>query len=353
VVAGRTTLPILSHVLLEAADGKLSLTAYDMELGAKSAIAVEVGEAGALTVPARLMSDIVAALPDATIAMESQGRNVLEVKCGAADYTINGLAAEEYPALPEVEAEASFEISQAGMKDMIGSTIFAVSTDETRAILTGALLSWDAESFKVVTTDSYRLAVKTAKQGEAKQIAGEQKWTTIVPARALQELNRMLDPEAEETPVKVRASGQQIAFESGPYTLVSRLIEGQFPSYERVIPTETQSSITVNREALLGAIKRAAIVARAEASKVVFQAAEGQLTISAESGDVGRAHEELAATTEGEEITIAFNAEYLVDALGVMGSESVIWQLSGSLSTVLVKGTDDPDYLYMVAPMQA
>jgi DNA polymerase-3 subunit beta len=327
------------------------MVAYDMEIGAQSAVPVEEEEEGALTVPARVLSDVVASLPDATVQMHSENRSVLELTCGRSQYTIHGLPAEEFPALPEVVAAEGFEISQAAARDLIRSTIFAASADEARAILTGVLLRWDGDGVKMIATDSYRLAVKSVPADEVKQ-TGAAKWQVIIPARALQELNRMLDPGAEKTPVRAHASEQQIVFEVGPYTLVSRLIEGQFPNYERVIPTDTQRSIQVRRDDLLGAIKRAAIVARAEASKLVFRTREGVLTISAESGDVGRAHEELAATVEGEEIEIAFNAEYLTDVLGVMQSDTVIWHFTGPLSSGLLKAADDPDYLYVVMPMQ-
>lgn len=352
VVSGRTTLPILSNVLLEAKASELRLVAYDMEIGAESTVAVQTEEAGALTVPARVLGDVVASLPDATVEMESEDRSLLGLRCGRSEYTIHGLPAEEYPALPEVDGEVAFEISQAGMRDLVRATIFAASRDETRAILTGVLVERDGQTVKLVATDSYRLSVKTAGADQVKLLGGEDNWQAIVPARALQELNRMLDPAAEETPVKVRASQQQIKLEVGPYILVSRLIEGQFPVYNRIIPTECQHNITLEREDLLAAIKRAAIVARAEASKLIFQAAEGRLTISAESGDVGRAKEELAATLEGEEINIAFNAEYLTDVLAVMESERVVWGLNGPMSPGLIKGSDDPDHLYVVMPMQ-
>jgi DNA polymerase-3 subunit beta len=352
VVSGRTTLPILSNVLLEATEDRLRIVAYDMEIGAQSAVPVEAGEEGALTVPARMLGDVVASLPDATVEMRSEDRNVLGLTCGRSEYTINGLPADEYPALPEVSGDVSFEITQAGMRDLIRSTIFAASSDETRAILTGVLLKRDAGAVKLIATDSYRLAVKTAPEGTIQKHSGEQDWEVIIPARALQELSRMLDPAEEETPVRVSTGEQQIRFEVGADILVSRLIEGQFPNYERVIPAETEGKIVVNREDLQGAIKRAAIVARAEASKLVFRTQEGQLTITAESGEIGRAHEELAAQIEGEDIEIAFNAEYLTDVLGVMGSDSVVWELTGPLSSGLLKGVDDPDYLYVVMPMQ-
>ncbi len=352
VVSGRTTLPILSNLLLRAGEDSLRVVAYDMEVGAQSAVPIEVSEEGAITVPARMLVDVVAGLPDATIEMHSEDRAILELTCGRSEYTINGLPAEEYPALPEVSGDVSFEMTQAGMRDLIRATIFASSTDETRAILTGVLVKRGEDGVQMVATDSYRLAVKTASRGSMKAESGNEQWQVIVPARALQELNRMLDPGDEETGVKVSVAEQQIRFEVGPYVLISRLIEGQFPNYERVIPTETERTIVVNREDLQAAIKRAAIVARAEASKLVFRAQAGVLTITAESGDVGRAHEELAAQVEGEEIQIAFNAEYLSDVLSVISSDTVVWELGGPLSSGLLKGSDDPDYLYVVMPMQ-
>ncbi len=352
VVSGRTTLPILSNLLLEAQGDNLRLVAYDMEIGAQSAVAIEVSEEGAITVPARTLVDVVASLPDATVELRSEDRGILGLTCGRSEYTINGLPADEYPALPEVSGGISFEITQAAMRDLIRATIFASSSDETRAILTGVLLKRSGAGIQMVATDSYRLAVKTAPSAAVKSAGGEDEWQAIVPARGLQELNRMLDPGEEEVPVKVSVAEEQIRFEVGPYILISRLIEGQFPNYERVIPAETDRKVSVNREDLQAAIKRAAIVARAEASKLVFRAQEGILTITAESGDVGRAHEELAAQVEGEEIQIAFNAEYLTDVLSVISSDTVVWELTGPLSSGLLKGSDDPDYLYVVMPMQ-
>ena len=352
VVSGRTTLPILSNVLLEVAGDTLRMVAYDMEIGAQSAIPVQTESEGSLTVPARMLGEVVAGLPEATVEIRSEDRSILGLTCGRSQYTIHGLPAEEYPALPEVPGDIGFAISQAAMRELIRSTIFAASTDETRAILTGVLLKRDQAGVRMVATDSYRLAVKTAPAGTVSGEQGKEEWQLIVPARALQEVNRLLDPANEETPVRVSAGEQQVRFEVGPYILISRLIEGQFPNYERVIPAESGRRIKVDREDLQGAIRRAAIVARAEASKLVFRTQEGVLTITAESGDVGRAKEELAAEVEGEEIEIAFNAEYLSDVLGVIGSEAVVWELTGSLSQGLLKGADDPDYLYVVMPMQ-
>ncbi len=351
VVSARTTLPILSNILLDAHQGRLHLAAYDMEIGARSSVPIEAQEEGAVTVPARVLSDVVASLPSASVEMESSDRSLIRLACGRSQYNINGLPAEEYPALPEVEGGVTFEVPQATLKEMIRTTVFAVSTDETRAILTGVLLRKDAEGMRVVATDSYRLAMRVAGQEELRSAEGET-WEAIVPARALQELNRMLDPSATETPAKVRANEQQILFEVGPYTLVSRLIEGQFPNYQRLLQSEVRWRIVVNRQDLLGAIRRAAIVAKTEASKLIFRTSEGSLKISAESADLGKAYEELPANLEGEDLEIGFNADYLTDVLAVMESDNVMWELTGPLSPGLMKEASNPDYLYVVMPMQ-
>jgi DNA polymerase-3 subunit beta len=351
VVSGRTTLPILGNVLLEAVGDRLRVVAYDMEIGAQSSVATQAEEEGAITVPARVLADVVASLPAATVEMQTADRSLLRLTCGRSQYRINGLPAEEYPALPEVPGEVAFEVAQAALREMIRTTVFAVSTDETRAILTGVLLRRDEEGMRIVATDSYRLALRLLPKRDA---GTTEAWEVIIPARALQELSRMLDPAATETPAKIRASEQQILFEVGPYTLISRLIEGQFPNYQRLLQQQqdTRCRMVLNRQELLAAIRRAAIMARAEASKLIFRASEGSLKISAESADLGQASEELPANIEGGELEIGFNAEYLTDVLAVLECENVTWELTGPLSPGVVRASEDPDYLYVVMPMQ-
>ncbi len=351
VVSGRTTLPILGNVLLEARGDRLRVVAYDMEIGAQSSVATQAEEEGAVTVPARVLTDVVASLPSATVEMETADRSLLRLTCGRSQYNINGLPAEEYPALPEVTGDVAFEIPQAALRDMIRTTVFAVSTDETRAILTGVLLRRDEEGMRIVATDSYRLALRLAPPSTA---SGTGAWEAIIPARGLQELSRMLDPAATQMPARIRASEQQILFEVGPYTLISRLIEGQFPNYQRLLQQQqdTRWRVVVGRQELLAAIRRAAIMARAEASKLIFRTGDGSLKISAESADLGKAYEELPANIEGGELEIGFNAEYLTDVLSVLESENVTWELTGPLSPGIIRASDDPDYLYVVMPMQ-
>lgn len=347
-VAGRTTLPILSNVLLEVQDNQLHLVATDLEMSMECRLPIQDAEAGAVTVPARVLSEVVGSLPDANVHLSTDERHVLTLTCEKSRYSIHGLPADEFPQPPQVGGEISFEVGQVNLGRIIRRTAFAASLDETRAVLTGMLLSWDGQLLKVVATDTHRLAIDSlAVEGKVdKQVE------VIVPARALRELERNLSSADEEARLRVQIGENQIQFGFGEFSLVSRLIDGQFPNYERVIPQSIEAELSLDREELLSALRRAAIVARAEANKVIFRAQDSVLTVEAESADVGRAHEELAAEYTGEPIEIAFNADYLTAALSEADSERVTIGLGGPLNPGLLRFAGDEDYFYVVMPMQ-
>ncbi len=364
-VSTRSTLPILSNVLLKADKKGLSLTATDLEIWIECLLpaakkghegAAEIKDPGAITVPARLLNEVVASLPEATVQIEGDDKGELLLRCGASRYQIRGLPAEEFPAFPQVGEESRFTLSQQLLADLIDKTVFAASTDETRAILTGALLLWQGKSLRMVATDSYRLSLKEARleQEAAKEV------NIIIPAHALQELTRFLT-RGKEGEVEVRIGPSQILFRlaaaeseehAGEICIVSRLVEGQFPSFEKVIPKEHERRISVNREDFLATIKRCAIIARPEANKLIFEPQADKMAVRAESADYGKAEEELPIALEGEGLQVAFNAEYLQDALEAMGGETVSLELTSSLSPGLLRPGDDPDHLCIVMPMQ-
>jgi len=369
-VSGRSTLPILSNVLLKATDAGFSLTATDLELwlectlpafkeGGKSG-AVEVKESGALTVPARLLSEVIAALPEATVQMKGDEKGELVLLCAASRYEIRGLPAEEFPAFPEVGEETRFEVAEELLAELIRKTVFAASTDETRAILTGVLLLWQGKRIRMVATDSYRLSVKGA---DLEEKAGKE-INLIIPARALHELSRFLDHSKEKAKVQVCIGPSQILFRlagseepgeapaAGELSLVSRLVEGQFPNFEKVIPKEYERRISLRREDFLATIKRCSIIAKAEANKLTLDPQGEKMWVRAESADYGRAEEEIPIALEGEGIQIAFNGEYLREALEAMSGDTVWIELTGPLSPGLLKPSDDPDHLCIVMPMQ-
>lgn len=363
-VSGRSSLPILSHIIIKTEDNGLRLIATDLELGISCRIAnAKIQEAGALTAPAKTLTEVLANLPDkADVAVSVDRSHTVHVKSEKSDYKILGLPAEEYPNLPEVTDSVAFALPQTVLKEMIRQTAFAVSPDDNRPILTGILMVFDGETLKLVATDTHRLAVKTAiiKDGRGSQQA-------IVPARAMNELTRLLsDAEGD---VQVALSNNQVRFSlpgDSEVQIVARLIEGQFPNFQRVIPQDFQKRLVIPTEPLLRAVRRAHIVARESANRVVLRTDGEKLVLTAESQQVGNAREEIELSVrEGEDVEIAFNAKYLLDLLNVLTEETLTMELSESLKPGLVRPVPTPpkdsdenpmtlpaDYLCVLMPMQ-
>jgi len=344
-IAGRSAWPILNNVLVRTEDGHLRLTAFDLELGIECTVPATIEEKGSLTVPARLITEVLSTLPEAEVQISVDEQNAVNVKCEKSDYTLLGLPPEEFRPLPEIPDDRSFEITQAALHDMIRQTIFAVSPDESRAILTGTLLILNGNEIKLVSTDGNRLALRTSTVAKA---SGEA--SCIVPRRALDELSRLL--EDEDSAVTISIADSQMKFVVNGVTIVSRLIEGQFPNYERVIPTECQRKLTMPADEFLARVRRASIVARENANRVILRAEGDRMVMTAESGDVGKAYEEMEIVKEGEDIEIAFNAKYLIEFLSVVGAEGTFMELTGELNPGLMKPVGKDDYLYVLMPMQ-
>lgn len=350
-VTGRSTLPILSNVLLEAKGERLRLLTSDLEMWVDCSVPAANVEAGAITLPAKLLNEVVASLPEADVSVASEDSNAIALSCGRSRYVIQGLAAEEFPSLPEVTSGVSLSVPQARLRPLIRSTEFAAAADETRAILAGILMQWDGSKLSLVATNMHRLAIDAmmVEGGPAEQVSA------VVPARALREVLRSLSSEPEPQ-ARVHLGENQAVFDLGPVIITSRIIEGQFPNYERVVPAEAEYTLRADRHELLAALRRADIVARAEANKVILRLQPGSVQVEAESPEIGRAHEEVSAELEGDQTEIAFNAEYLIDALEVIGEDRVQIDLTGPLSPGVLKpvpsGREESPYLYIIMPMQ-
>lgn len=351
-VSPRSTLPILSNILVEAGEDSLSLVATDLEIGIRCVIPAQVRTPGALTIPAHIFGEVMNTLSESEVLMIAE-ENRLLLKCDTADYTILCLPAEEFPALPEVGDEASLEVPQGLLKSLLRMTTFAASKEETRAILTGALMEITNEKFTVVATDTHRLALRSSPQTRPVT----DKTSVIVPTRALNELQRVLHEESE-TPVKVSLAENQIQFGLDGVTIVSRVIDGQFPNYEKVIPRDHERRIVVDLKEFSTVLKRVAIVARENANKAIFRTEGDRLIMTAESQEVGRAYEEVMIKLEGEDIEIAFNVQYLTEVLSVLDSEQVVLELTGPLNPGVLRpggkpsAGDQDEYIYVLMPMQ-
>jgi DNA polymerase-3 subunit beta len=356
-VSGRTSLPILSHVLIQAEEGAIKLMASDTELSIALTIPGTVQEPGGLTAPARLVTELLGTLPESEVAVSVDRSHAVRVHCDKSDYKILGLPAEEYPRLPEVRDDNHFAIPQRHLREMIRQTIFAVSQDEARAILTGILMVLEGDKLTFVATDTHRLAIRTCPLREAQGAI-----QVIVPSRAMNEMLRIL--EDEDGDVQVSISDNQIRFQTPApegktgITLISNLIQGQFPNYQRVVPTNHTRKLVLQTAPFQKAVRRASIVARNNANRIILRTQDDKLTISAESSLEGSAYEEVELVREGDDMEIAFNAKYLLDVLGVLDDDGFQLELTESLRPGLlrpipaVEVADGNEYMCVLMPMQ-
>jgi DNA polymerase-3 subunit beta len=351
-VSGRSALPILSHILVQSEGETLRLSATDLELSISLTIPARIEEEGGLTAPARLLTELLNTLPDADLALSVDRSHAVRLHCERSDYKLLGLPAEEYPRLPEVKDTNRFVIAQSLLREMIKQTSFAVSTDEARAILTGILMVFEGETLRFVATDTHRLAVRTAKVKE-----GHGAQQAIIPARAMNELMRVLDDN--EGDVTVCLSENQVLFVTPDgISVISRLIEGQFPNWQRVIPTNRLRRLTLQTLPFQRAVRRASIVARNANYRVILRSLDDKLTINAESSLEGVAYEEVEVVREGDDLDIAFNAKYLLDVLSVIEEEGLYLDLTeplkpGVVRPILPESEENTgDYLCVLMPMQ-
>lgn len=344
-VSPRTSLPILGHLLITAEDERLRIAATDLEIGMECIVEANVQEPGSMTVPARVLTEILAALPDTDVALSVDESHTASLKCGTSDFSILGLPPEEFPMLPEVREEVKLTIEHDALREGVRKTAFAISPDESRAILTGILMQVTGEGLKLVSTDSHRLCLYDCPIVECEGAVN-----AIVPGRAMNELTRVV-PEGEGT-VAISISPSQIMFQVGDTVLISRLIEGQFPNFEKVVPADHNRRLTIPTEQFLHSMRRAAIVARENSNRTMVRTENGTLVITAESGSVGRVHEEVEVIKEGDDLKMAFSSKYLLDVLGVIDTEAIEVELSGDVSPAVVRPQGQDDYLYVVMPMQ-
>jgi DNA polymerase-3 subunit beta len=345
VVSSRPTLPILGNVLIEARKKEVVLTATDLEVGIVLAVEAQVKGEGRLTIPAKKLLDVVREMPGESIEAESDSASRLLLKSGAVDIKLLGLAADEFPALPEVKKDAEIKVAGATLARMIRKTMYAVSADETRYVLNGAYLVWEKHELKMVTTDGRRLAfirapiTATSGKGEA-----------IVPAKALAELTRLFAQGDREVTVTL---GEGYArFSAGGATLTTRLIDGNFPDYEQVIPKAQDKKVLVDTDLFLAGVKRSSIIAADRSSSVRLDVKKGVLTLTAASNELGEAREDVPITYNGDSLSVAYNARFLMDVLKQVESKEVQLELSTALAPGVLRPVGDDTYICVVMPIR-
>ncbi len=346
-ISPRASMPILGNVLLEASEDRVKLAATDLELGIESYVEATVAEDGAVTLPARILTDIVSNLPEGDVEIRvPEGESRATITCEKVRFEVLGLPAADFPVLPSSDGDVLVRLDAGLLRTMIRQTSFAVSTDETRPFLTGVYLVLEGETGQLVATDGGRLALRRAKipSPEGGKI------TAIVPGKTMSELVRALG--CVEGEVTIASHENQVLFALPGMRFISRLIAGQFPNYEQVIPKEYKQRIRVGTERLLRAVRRASITARDSANVVRLSASDGTLTITSNTPDVGTAEEQVGVEVEGDAVPVAFNAKFLMDALGNIDAAEVFFDLTGPLSPGALRPVEHPDYVYVLAPVR-
>jgi DNA polymerase-3 subunit beta len=346
-VSSRGTLPSLGGIMVSADADRLTLRATDMELALTRSLAdARCEDEGVVLLPGRLLTDVVRSLPAGDVALElrSEQRDV-EIAAGGARFHLRTLPAEDFPRLPEIEGE-TVRLPAAPLAGTIDLVARAASRDEVRPILTGVLLQAQADTLTMVATDSYRLSVKHTKI----EATVGQDLDANVPARALRELARIVSAESLEE-VEIGLPGNQIVFRAGDVVLSSRLIEGQFPSWRQLIPESFEHEVRLPREEFLEIARRISQLAQRNAPlRLAF--AEGEVTVAAETPDIGDASEAMPAPYSGEPLEIAFNPQFLVEGIESIASEELAVQLSSPLRPGLLRPVDGEDFSYLVMPIR-
>lgn len=345
-VTSRSTLQILGNLLLETREGgRLGLVAYDLEIGIETSVPADVERTGALTIPARVLSDVVAILPEAPVTISVDDRHVTEITCARSRYELHGLPAEEFPRLPQIEGGVSVLVSGDVMSRLIRETRFASSADDPRKVLTGMLTIIQDSELQLVATDGYRLA--WSREGIGHEV--QERYEAIVPARAYGEVARLIP--SGEIDVEIVLSEAQVRFTIGNTSVQSRLIEGEYPNWERVIPASHNKSLIISVDDLRAAAKRVSVVAREDGNKVVLDGSPERLVLSARSQVIGQAQEDLGVRFDGEPIVIGFNSRYLLQAMEVIDSQEVQLELKESDNPGVLRPVGRDNYICLLMPM--
>jgi len=345
-VSTRTSVHVLTGILMRASGGQLSLAATDMEISLRLSLEATVETEGSVVVPGRLLVDIARLLPPGEVTVEFRPEEgMARLTCGPASYALHTFSAEDFPRLPELDTGETFAVERQAFLDTVSKVSRSASRDESRPVLTGILVRFAEGKLVMAATDSYRLSVKETAltQGPAHDVEA------IVPARALGELTRIAQASSADE-LQVGVQENQIVFDADGVALTARRIDGQFPNYKQLVPESFEAEVEVPRDEFLDVVRRTALMAQRKSPlRVRFE--EGQVTVSAQTQDVGEAHESLPIRYAGDTIEIGFNAEFLRDGLESVSDDRVRLKLISPLRPGLIQGEAD-DFLYLIMPIR-
>ena len=344
IVEPRQTLPILANVLLEAEGESVRMTATDLEVGARVSVPAKVGGKGAITVSARKLAEIVKELAAAAVALKVTENVTVSLRCGGATYRLVGLAPDDFPPVVPASPQSWVTLEAKTLREMLTQTSFAVSHDETRYALNGVLFAFQGKDVRMVATDGHRLAFSTRSLGQAIPTA-----TGIVPRKAVTEIMRVLGAGEE---VQIAITENQFVLQMPNFVMTARLIEGQFPNYDAVIPRTQPGRLAAPRSSLTAALRRVAVMAEERNKPVKLALSPGSLKMTASSQELGEAEEILEVEYAGEEMVIGFNSRYLLEAMAALDKDQVLFEIKDAQSPGVIKSVEDEGYCCVIMPMR-
>lgn len=357
-VSSRPTHPVLANVLLNADEKtqQIKLSAFDLSLGIQTSFPAHVEEGGTLTLPAKLLSDIVSRLPEGDITLDNGSTDdyLTNLTCASGQYQVRGMGAEEFPELPTIEDGEKTQLSAEALIDGLRGSLFAASADETKQVLTGVHVSVQSDGLEFAATDGHRLAVvKTVDQDDEQSARNESGLDVTVPAKALQELMKMLDRQGSNS-VDVQFDQGQVVFEWTDQRITSRLLEGQYPNYRQLVPRQFAHQVSLDRRLFLSSLERISVLADQKNNivKLTLDGATQQVTLAVDAQDVGSGRESMPAQITGDGMDIAFNVKYLMDGLKAISTTDVQIQLNTPTSPAVLSPVGALKMTYLVMPVQ-
>lgn len=342
-VSGRSTIQILEGLYLQALENKLKIVGNDLEIGIESNIECEVIEKGAVVLNSRIFGEIVRKLPEGNVSIVCDEENNTLIKSKNSRFNIKGLNASDFPQLPDIEEKSHFQISQDLLKNMIKQTIFAVSTDENKQILTGSLVEIDNNDINIVSVDGYRLAQRKAR------ILNKEKFTAVIPGKTLNEIYKIL---GQEELISIVVSSNQILFKTDKYKIVSRLLEGKFLNYKDIIPKEFETKVQVNTKELLESVERASLISREDKKyPVKFNLKDDKINIFS-NAEIGNVQEEIEAKIDGKDLEIGFNPKYFIDALRAIEDDEITLNFTTSYGPCVIESINEEKFVYLILPVR-
>jgi len=352
IVERKNTIPILANVLMDAKGAEVKMLATDLEVGLRSKCTATVSKSGSLTLPAKKLYEIVKALPETDVRIE-EDKGGVKVAADRFDSRMQTLPREDFPTLPEAPGNGSVALPREALRQMISKTQFAITGEDTRYFLNGALFINRSDALGLVSTDGHRLAHITVAREKAQGARGDDDNRVILPRKTLLELGRLL-AEGGDGDIQYERGENHLFFGVGDRLLISRMIDGQFPAFERVIPKNNDKHVEFDRDRLTSAVKRVALLSNERSRAVKFQIDKGKVEIASSSPEFGEAKEVLMVDYAAAPVTICFNAQYVLDFLGVVESDTVSLDFKDEMSQAVLKpvGAEGYDYTYVIMPMR-